>query len=332
MASNLRRMALEYRRSLSHLAAPVLTSRLGAGQQTLLCALQARGSDSEQHFFFRISRSSPSSTDTWRNPLSPGITSDSGSGEVCPASPDKDNESRRTRGAIPPLLANTWTRCSSGEVSVVPMQQNPIPFAAILRGIKTSARSSSRASPVLAPLPDQVHSVQRMKPSRHYLGTRAYHYAAENSSSFSSSSSSTLSSSSLLVLRSSSSFKFSVSGKNAQLIKGHWEQTRGQHCSCPGLGGSPAKEIVVEYSENGETDFTDQFIALADGIEGVHSGVMVIGNPENTTPRDEAFEITANGQLLFSRLESKRLPQLEEVLDALAKLAPEVTEAQPSSS
>ncbi|GBG92459.1 hypothetical protein CBR_g55540 [Chara braunii] len=75
-----------------------------------------------------------------------------------------------------------------------------------------------------------------------------------------------------------------------------------------------------------------------DGLDGwmgdkpFNHEITLIFSSNHVWCRDEAFEITVNGQLLFSRLESKRLPQLDEVLDALAKLTPEVTVAEAQAS
>lgn len=75
----------------------------------------------------------------------------------------------------------------------------------------------------------------------------------------------------------------------------------------------------MEYSE-GEEDLTDLFIEFADKIEDAYPDLMVSGNPEGTEPRIGSFEISCEGNVLFSRLKSQRFPEFSEVLSSIQNL------------
>ncbi|KAI5077325.1 hypothetical protein GOP47_0007149 [Adiantum capillus-veneris] len=97
---------------------------------------------------------------------------------------------------------------------------------------------------------------------------------------------------------------------------------RGMSC-CAGLGSPPPREIVVEYSSlEGDHDYTDEFIKLANAIEDAYPEFVVSGNPDTLQPREGAFEITSGDLILFSKLKMKRLPELPEVLRAINALPP----------
>ncbi|GAQ82841.1 hypothetical protein KFL_001260110 [Klebsormidium nitens] len=81
------------------------------------------------------------------------------------------------------------------------------------------------------------------------------------------------------------------------------------------LGAPPPPEVIVEYCE--EEDFLNEFIKLADEVEDMYPAVIVLGNPEGTEARKGAFEVSLGGKVLFSKLESGRIPETQEVLDAL---------------
>ncbi|KAH9305123.1 hypothetical protein KI387_009527, partial [Taxus chinensis] len=88
-------------------------------------------------------------------------------------------------------------------------------------------------------------------------------------------------------------------------INGGWavmgEQIGNRWMSCCSrLDAPPPRQVTIEYSE--EEDNTDYFIQLADSIEEAYPEVMVLGNPEDMRSRRGSFEVTMEGQLLFSKL------------------------------
>ena len=74
----------------------------------------------------------------------------------------------------------------------------------------------------------------------------------------------------------------------------------------------------MEYSER-EPDLTDDFIALADAVEEALPEVAVEGNvPPLGDARQGAFEVTAAGHLLHSRLAAGgEMPRAEDVVRKL---------------
>eukprot|EP00899_Mesostigma_viride_P026632 jgi/Mesvir1/7153/Mv02513-RA.1 len=81
------------------------------------------------------------------------------------------------------------------------------------------------------------------------------------------------------------------------------------------LHGAPMRllQVVVEYCEQNK-GYVDRYIAVAEAIEADFPNAVVEGNPDGVTPRVDAFEVTAGGHLLFSKLKEKRLPEPAEVL------------------
>lgn len=64
----------------------------------------------------------------------------------------------------------------------------------------------------------------------------------------------------------------------------------------------------------------EAFIALADRIEEDFPTVAVDGNPSGVEPRPKTFEVhlgTLEGDKVYSRLASKKIPSYEEVKEAL---------------
>ncbi|KAH7285467.1 hypothetical protein KP509_33G029500 [Ceratopteris richardii] len=114
---------------------------------------------------------------------------------------------------------------------------------------------------------------------------------------------------------------WAVGGRFRQSLVNGWENCRNMSC-CAGLGSPPPREIVVEYSCEGE-DYTDEFIKLANAIEEAYPEFVVAGNPDSTNPRRGAFEISSGDYVLFSKLKVERLPELPEVLKAIDRLPPQ---------
>lgn len=56
---------------------------------------------------------------------------------------------------------------------------------------------------------------------------------------------------------------------------------------------------------------TGRFLAAKRAIEAAYPGTVVEGNA-NGRPRASAFEITVDGQVVFSKLASKRFPSSED--------------------
>lgn len=74
--------------------------------------------------------------------------------------------------------------------------------------------------------------------------------------------------------------------------------------------------MTVEF----DPDDVEAFIALADRIEEEFPTVAVEGNPSGVEPRPKTFEVhlgTLEGDKVYSRLSSKKMPSFEEVREAL---------------
>ncbi|GLJ26744.1 hypothetical protein SUGI_0521090 [Cryptomeria japonica] len=114
-----------------------------------------------------------------------------------------------------------------------------------------------------------------------------------------------------------SEFKSIKRGLAAMGMEGETIAKRWMSC-CSRLDAPPPRQVMIEYSEEG--DNTDYFIQIADAIEEAYPEVVVLGNPEDMLSRKGSFEVTMDGQLLFSKLKENRLPNIKEILVAIDAL------------